>query len=99
MGFFFGYYLFLVLFISGNGAEALFDLSNPISFLNILLLGALFGAVLLGGHWPEEGDEERRRRIQEEGRRLKERYRQTMSGKDLIAWAEWCQKFNGGREN
>ena len=99
MGLIFGYLFFLGLYISANGSEVLYDLSNPISFVNILFLSTVCIVAFAGGNETEEEAEERRRKIQEQGKQLKERYQQTLDAKDYRAWIEWCVRFNGGKEN
>ena len=99
MGLIFGYLFFLGLYISANGSEVLYDLSNPISFVNILFLSTVCIVAFAGGNETEEEAEERRRKIQEQGKQLKERYQQTLDAKDYRAWIEWCVRFNGGNVN
>ena len=44
-------------------------------------------------------ENERRREIQEQGKRLKEIYQKTANYKDYKAWKNWCDQYNGGRRN
>ena len=99
MGFLLGYLIFVVLFAAGNGWEAVFDPSSLFGFVHILFGVTISGAVLLGCKKPTEESRKRDEEIQEEGRRLKERYHTTRDCRDFLAWYKWCRRYNEGRLN
>ena len=99
MGFFLGYLIFVVLFAAGNGWEAVFVPSSLFGFVHILFWVTISGAVLLCCKKPTEESRKREEEIQEEGRRLKERYHTTRDCRDFLAWYKWGRPDNEGRFN
>lgn len=95
----FVYFLFLIVYGGANGYASLFDPTNFVGLIHILLLVTFFGSMIFLLRMPSEEDEKRYQEIQEQGKRLKETYQKTASYKDYKAWLDWCERYNGGRRN
>ena len=77
MGVIFGYWIFFAVFGSANGFETLFDPTNLFGLINLLLWLTIIIALVLLCKKPSEEEERRWREIQERGKQLKQRYRET----------------------
>ena len=93
------YFLFVIIYGGANSYASLFDPTSFIGLIHILFLVTILGALLLLCREPTEEENERRREIQEQGKRLKETYQKTANYKDYKAWKNWCDQYNGGRRN